>query len=555
MLLVLVAVGIVLMSFAVHASYGVVILVSVTAATALVLRTGNEIAQRDRVVSDRYDVVSTVLQENVAGARVIRAFGRESEEIGKFGGRLTSFTGGWRGLARFWTSRMPAINSIYNLAIPAALLVGVYRVRAGVGSVGEVATVLFYVSLMKNRLRMLTRLVIMGQEAVASATRVFEVLDHEEEIAAPAHPKRLPEGDGELVLDGLSFAHRGDLSVLRGLTLRVPAGSSLGIIGPTGAGKSTLVSLLPRYYDPDEGRILLDGVDLRDLDPAELRRQVGLVFQEAFLFSATIAENLACGRPGATRDEIEHAAPLAAAHDFIAALPACYDTMVGERGVSLSGGQRQRLTIARALVGPTGAGKSSIANLVARFYEAQEGVVRIDGHDVRDLRVAALHRQMGIVLQESFLFAGSVLENLRFVRPDLSPEEAQTAFAELGCEEVLARLPAGLATDVGERGANLSEGERQIVCFARALVGDPSILILDEATSAVDTHTEILILRALHRLAHHQTTFVIAHRLSTIRDADLILVVEAGRIVEQGTHDELLRSGGAYAALYAEYAR
>ena len=208
-----------------------------------------------------------------------------------------------------------------------------------------------------------------------------------------------------------------------------------------------------------------------------------------------------------------------------------------------------------ALVGPTGAGKSSIANLAARFYEAQEGVVRIDGHDVRDFQIASLHRQMGIVLQESFLFAGSVLENLRFVRADLTEEQALAAFAELGCEDVLAGFADGLATDVGERGANLSEGERQIVCFVRALAGDPSILILDEATSAVDTRTEILILRALHRLAHHQTTFVIAHRLSTIRDADLILVVGDGRIVEQGTHEELLESEGAYADLYAEYAR
>ena len=207
-----------------------------------------------------------------------------------------------------------------------------------------------------------------------------------------------------------------------------------------------------------------------------------------------------------------------------------------------------------ALVGPTGAGKTSITNLVARFYEAQQGTVRIDGHDVRDIGLEALHRQMGIVLQESFLFAGTVLENLRFVRRELTEEEARAAFAELGCEEVLARFADGVLTDVGERGANLSEGERQIVCFVRALLGNPSILILDEATSAVDTRTERLILRALHRLSERQTTFVIAHRLSTIRDADRILVVKDGRIVEQATHDELIERGGAYAELYAEYA-
>lgn len=206
-----------------------------------------------------------------------------------------------------------------------------------------------------------------------------------------------------------------------------------------------------------------------------------------------------------------------------------------------------------ALVGHTGAGKTSVANLVARFYEAQQGVVRIDGRDVRDIPSHALHRQLGIVLQESFLFAGTVLDNLRFVRPGLTDEEARAGFAELGCAEVLAGLPRGLDTDVGERGANLSEGERQIVCFVRALLARPSILILDEATSAVDTRTEALLLRALRALSSKQTTFVIAHRLSTIRDADRIFVLERGRLVEQGTHDQLVARGGTYAGLYREY--
>jgi ATP-binding cassette subfamily B protein len=162
---------------------------------------------------------------------------------------------------------------------------------------------------------------------------------------------------------------------------------------------------------------------------------------------------------------------------------------------------------------------------------------------------------MGIVLQENYLFSGTVLDNLRFVRPDVGEDEARRAFEALGCAEVLAGLTKGLATEVGERGASLSEGERQIVCFVRAFLADPSILILDEATSAVDTHTEALILRALRALSERRTTFVIAHRLSTIRDADRILVLDHGRLVETGRHQDLLASGGRYARLYAEYAR
>lgn len=427
----LVAIGIVAMSFQTHWSYGLVILVVVATAGSITARVGVRIAQKDRVVSDDYDVVTTVLQENVAGARVVRAFGRAPEETRKFGERLTVFTGGWRRLARYWTGLMPAIGSIYNLGTPLALLVGVSRIAAGTGSVGEVATVLFYVSLMKSRLRMLTRMVIIGQEAVASASRVFEVLDHEEEISAPAEPRRLPPGGGELRVEGVWFGHRKEVDILRGLDLHVPAGSSLGILGPTGAGKSTLAQLLPRYYDPDRGRILLDGVDLRELDPAELRRTLGVVFQEPFLFSATVAENLAYGRPEATRDEIEEAARQAAAHEFVSALPDGFETLVGERGVSLSGGQRQRLTI------------------------------------------------------------------------------------------------------------------------ARALVMNPRVLVFDDATAAVDAVTEKVLFKGIRAAAVGRTALVISQRVTSVRWCDRIAVIEDGRVSAIGTHAELLDAS----ALYGEIAR
>ncbi len=204
-----------------------------------------------------------------------------------------------------------------------------------------------------------------------------------------------------------------------------------------------------------------------------------------------------------------------------------------------------------AIVGPTGAGKSTIASLLSRFYDVQQGAVLVDGHDVREVTQRSLRSQVGVVLQEPFLFTGTIRENIRFGRLDASDAEVEAAARAIGVHEVVSRLPRGYDTEIRERGRNLSVGQRQLIAFARALLADPRILILDEATANIDTLTEMLVQQGLQRLLHGRTAIVIAHRLSTIKGADRIVVIEGGRIVEQGSHSELLQLEGAYASLYA----
>jgi ABC-type multidrug transport system fused ATPase/permease subunit len=207
-----------------------------------------------------------------------------------------------------------------------------------------------------------------------------------------------------------------------------------------------------------------------------------------------------------------------------------------------------------ALVGETGAGKSTLAKLVARFYDSQRGAVRIDGHDLRDVTQGSLRRQLGIVPQEGFLFSGSVRDNIAFGRPGASEVEIAAAARAVGAHEFILRLQGGYETEVGERGSRLSAGQRQLVALARALIADPRILILDEATANVDVHSEVAIERGLRRLLAGRTAIVIAHRLSTVINADRIAVLEQGEIVEAGTHDELIEAGGTYSKLYREWA-
>jgi ATP-binding cassette, subfamily B, bacterial len=204
-------------------------------------------------------------------------------------------------------------------------------------------------------------------------------------------------------------------------------------------------------------------------------------------------------------------------------------------------------------VGATGSGKSSIISLIARFYQPQQGRILVDGHDIRAVTGESLHRQTGLVLQQNYLFTGTVMENIRYAKPDACDAQVMDAARAIGAHEMILCLQNGYQTEVGERGANMSLGQRQLICFARAFLADPRIFMLDEATSAVDTGTELLVQRSLERLLAGRTTFVVAHRLSTILKADCILVIDQGHIIERGTHRELLARGGKYAQLYEQF--
>ena len=203
-----------------------------------------------------------------------------------------------------------------------------------------------------------------------------------------------------------------------------------------------------------------------------------------------------------------------------------------------------------ALVGPTGAGKSTVVNLISRFYDVTGGAVRIDGHDVRDVQLHSLREQMGVMMQDSFIFTGTIMDNIRYGKLDATDEEVMAAAKAVHADDFIRAMPKGYMTEVNERGSSLSVGQRQLISFARALLNDPKILILDEATSSIDTHTEILIQKALDVLLKGRTSFVIAHRLSTIRNADCIMVIQDGHVAERGTHDELIKlEGGHYKEL------
>ena len=423
--------GVLFVMFSVNPTLAIISLLPIIPLIIMTSSFGTKIGALFFAVDNAIGDVSNRLQENVTGVQVVRAFAREDYEIERFDKANKKVFHTWVKVIDEWAKIMPTTNWLTLLSTMLILWFGGQMVMDGTLTIGTLVAFNAYILMLAEPAQALTGLVNAGGEAAAGAQRVLEVLDVQPEIQSSADAVKLETLRGEVEFRNVGLKYHNERTAsLDGINLKVESNRLIALIGPTGSGKTSLVNLIPRFYDVSEGTLLVDGHDVREVDLVTLRKQIGIVLQTSLLFSDSIKNNIAYGRPEATMDEVIAAAKAAQAHEFIEGLPNGYETVVGERGVTLSGGQRQRVAI------------------------------------------------------------------------------------------------------------------------ARALLMNPRILILDDSLSSVDTQTEKLIQAALDTLMEGRTTFVIAHRLSTVRRADMIIVMDKGRIVQRGTHDELLREGGLYKEIH-----
>ena len=428
---VILAVGVLVIMLTDNARLAVIALLPIIPLALMTSSFGTKIGKLFFAVDQAIGDVSNRLQENVVGVQVVRAFAREKYEVDRFAEANKRVFTTWVRVIDEWSRIMPTTNWLIAISTILILWFGGQMVMDGTLTIGAIVAFNAYVLMMAEPAQALTGLVNAGGEAAAGAQRVFEVLDTHPEIHTPRDAVMLDTLRGEVEFWDVCLKYKDEKTAsLEYISVQVKPNQLIALIGPTGSGKTSFVNLIPRFYDATDGKVCVDGYDVRSVDLVSLRRQIGIVLQTSLLFSDSIKANIAYGRPDATMDEVIAAAKAAQAHEFIEGFTNGYDTVVGERGVTLSGGQRQRVAI------------------------------------------------------------------------------------------------------------------------ARALLMDPRILILDDSTSSVDTQTEKLIQAALDNLMEGRTTFVIAHRLSTVRRADMILVMDKGRVVERGTHEELLKLGGLYTEIH-----